>query len=60
MRERAMRDIESAKKTALAEIYAQGGSLATMMAAKILQREVSDQDQARLVEESLAELRSAN
>lgn len=60
MRERAMRDIESAKKTALAEIYAQGASLATMMAAKILQREVSDQDQARLVEESLAELRSAN
>ena len=58
MRERAMRDIESAKKTALAEIYAEAASLATLIAAKILQREVSTDDQARLVEDSLAELRA--
>lgn len=58
LRERAMRDIESAKKTALGEIYGQAASLATMVAGKILQREVSADDQARLVEESLAELRA--
>ncbi|MCB9840549.1 MAG: F0F1 ATP synthase subunit B [Phycisphaeraceae bacterium] len=58
LRERAMRDIESAKKTALGEIYAEAASLATMVAGKILQREVSADDQARLVEESLAELRA--
>lgn len=60
MRERAMRDIESAKKTALGEIYAQSATLATMVAGKILQREVNDRDQSRLVEESLAELRGSN
>lgn len=60
MRERAMRDIESAKKTALGEIYTQSATLATMVAGKILQREVGDADQKRLVEESLAELRSSN
>ena len=60
MRERAMRDIESAKKTALGEIYSQAAGLATSVAAKILQREVGDADQQRLVEESLAELGTAN
>lgn len=60
MRERAMRDIESAKKTALNEIYTQSATLATMVAGKILQREVGDRDQSKLVEESLAELRGAN
>mgnify|MGYP000673696821 CR=1 FL=1 len=58
MRERAMRDIESAKKTALGEIYSQSAALATSIAGKILQREVNDSDQQRLVDESLAELQT--
>lgn len=58
MRERAMRDIESAKKTALGEIYSQSAALATSIAGKILQREVNDSDQQRLLDESLAELQT--
>lgn len=61
MREKAMKDIEGAKRAALAEIYAESTSLATTMAGKILRREVGAGDQQRLVDESLAELgRSRN
>jgi F-type H+-transporting ATPase subunit b len=56
MREKAKRDIESAKKAALGEIYAESVQLATRMAGKILQREVSHGDGDRLLDESLAEL----
>lgn len=56
MREKAKRDIESAKKAALGEIYAESVHLATRMAGKILQREVSRGDGDRLLDESLAEL----
>ncbi|MCC6284586.1 MAG: F0F1 ATP synthase subunit B [Phycisphaerales bacterium] len=58
MRERAMKDIEGAKRAALNEIYADAASLATQVASKILGREVSAGDQQRLVEESLRELKS--
>lgn len=60
MRERAKRDIESAKRSALNEIYSESVAIATLMASKILQREISTDDQAKLVEESLAELASKN
>ncbi|GAB4383275.1 MAG: hypothetical protein Kow0022_02700 [Phycisphaerales bacterium] len=60
MRERAKRDIESAKRSALNEIYSESVAIATLMASKILQREISADDQAKLVEESLAELASKN
>ena len=56
MRERAMRDIEVAKRAAVNEIYQEATSLATIMAGKILGREVQLQDQERLIEESLNEL----
>ncbi|MEM7755288.1 MAG: F0F1 ATP synthase subunit B [Planctomycetota bacterium] len=59
MRERAMRDIDTAKKAALNEIYAESVTLATAIAGKILQREVTVDDQNRLVEESLGELKAA-
>lgn len=59
MRERAMRDIDTAKKAALSEIYAESVNLATAIAGKILQREVTVDDQNRLVEESLDELKAA-
>lgn len=60
MREKAKADIEAAKKQALAEIYSESVMIATAMAGKILQREVTVSDQQRLMDESLAELRSAN
>lgn len=61
MREKVMKDIEGAKRAALAEIYAESTSLATTMAGKILRREVGAGDNQRLVDESLAELgRSRN
>jgi F-type H+-transporting ATPase subunit b len=59
MRERAKRDIETAKRAAIAEIYGEAANLATAAAAKILQREVNPRDQQRLVEESLKELQTS-
>ncbi|MEM7622326.1 MAG: F0F1 ATP synthase subunit B [Planctomycetota bacterium] len=56
LRDKAMRDIEAARKAALNDIYAESVTLATAMAGKILQREVTASDQDRLIEESLAEL----
>ena len=58
MRDQARRDIETASKAALAEVYDQAAVLATSVAGKILQREISAADQQRLVDESLAELSS--
>ena len=56
LRERAMRDIEAAKRAAVNELYAESATLASHMASKILRREVSTDDQRRLVDESLREL----
>jgi F-type H+-transporting ATPase subunit b len=55
---RANADIEAARKAAVAELQAQSASLATEIAGKILRRQVNDQDNARLVQESLQELAS--
>src|SRR5262249_31820493 len=49
MRDRARRDIESAKRAAIGEIYEEAASAATRIAAKILQREVNARDQQRLI-----------
>lgn len=59
MREKARRDIDLAKRAAVAEIQEHATELATRIAGKILQREISPQDQHRLMSESLAELQSA-
>ncbi len=59
MREKAKRDIESAKRAALNEIYDEAANLATAMATKILKREINAGDQQRLVQESLTELQTA-
>ena len=56
MREKAKRDIDQAKRAAVAEIHEKVTDLAMNIAGKILQREISAQDQKRLVSESLAEL----
>lgn len=56
MRSQAMRDIESAKKAAVSELYAQSATLATMLAGKILKRNINAQDHQALIEESLGQL----
>ena len=58
MREKAMRDIENAKRTAVSEVYEQSTQLATIMASKILQRNVQVQDGDRIFQESLRQLQS--
>lgn len=58
MRERAMKDIESAKRAALSEIYAESASLSSLMASKILRREIRPDDQRGLIEESLGQMAS--
>lgn len=60
MRDKARRDIDAARKAAVNELYAEAANLATLMASKVLQREVSDQDNKTLLDESLAELASKN
>ena len=56
MKLRANRDIESAKQQAIAEIHAEASMLATTMAGKILDRQITAEDQARLMDETLREL----
>ena len=56
MKTRARDEIETAKRQALTEIYAQASVLSTMIAGKILEREVRAEDHARLIEESLGQL----
>ncbi|MEO1008027.1 MAG: F0F1 ATP synthase subunit B [Planctomycetota bacterium] len=55
MRERAQRDIDAARRVAVNELYAEFARLSTIMASRILEREVNEQDQARLVEQVLSE-----
>jgi len=56
MKQKATQDIEHAKQAAISALHAEAGQLATAVATKILQREISVTDQQRLVEEALAEL----
>ncbi|MCA9290816.1 MAG: F0F1 ATP synthase subunit B [Phycisphaerales bacterium] len=60
MKDRATRDIEAAKQAAVLALHAEAASLATAVASKILQREVTAADQQRLIDESLRELSSRN
>ncbi len=56
LRDDARRSIEAAKRAALADVYQETAALATAVAEKILERELNEQDQSRLVEETLAEI----
>ncbi len=60
IRQRAQRDIKTAKEQAISEVYAQTAMLATQVAGKILQRQINAEDQQRLVQESLDELARSN
>ena len=50
----ARRNIEAMKKAAVAELYQEAARAATQMAEKILEREVSPQDQQRLVDDAVS------
>lgn len=56
LKNRARTEIESAKKAAISELHAEAAVLAAAIAGKILQREVSVDDQQQLVNEALSEL----
>lgn len=58
-RERANREIENLKAGLSKEVYEQAVKLASMMAEKAIRRQVSIEDHRRLLDESLAELKSA-
>jgi F-type H+-transporting ATPase subunit b len=60
LKDRTLRDIDAAKQQALAEVNAHAAQLATAIARKILQRNITTDDQQRLVDESLAELAKKN
>lgn len=55
MRADARRNIENAKRAALSEIYNEAANVATAVAQRILEREVNESDQQRLVEEAVSE-----
>jgi F-type H+-transporting ATPase subunit b len=57
---RAREEIERAKRDSLDEIYRTTASLATQVAAKVLGREIRQEDHQRLMDESLQELRGKN
>ena len=59
MREKAQKDIDAARRVAVNELYAEAARLSTLIAGKILEREVSEQDQARLVEQALSEFEAS-
>ncbi len=56
MVERARRDIDLAKGSALRELYATSASLATDIAGRILEREISTSDHERLIAEAIDEI----
>ena len=60
MREKALAEIDGAKKQALNELYNESVNLATVMAGKILQRQVTVEDQQRLMDESIEEMKSVS
>jgi F-type H+-transporting ATPase subunit b len=56
LKNRAMREIDGARAASIADLHAQAASLATAIAGRILQREITVEDQQRLVDESLRQL----
>jgi len=58
-RDRLRREIQTAQDQALAEIWSQAGHLATLISAKAIRRQLSEDDHRRLVDEALSELGGA-
>jgi F-type H+-transporting ATPase subunit b len=60
LKDRTLREIEAAKQQAVSEINNHAAELGTAVARKILQRNVTADDQQRLVEQSLSEMAKKN
>ncbi len=56
MKNAATADINAAKKAAIGELHSQASDLAVAIASRILDREISAEDQQALISESLAEM----
>lgn len=59
IRQRAETEIRTAKEQAITEIYAEAATLSTQIAGRILQREISPDDHAQLVQDTLGQLTEA-
>ncbi|MFA7237621.1 MAG: F0F1 ATP synthase subunit B [Phycisphaeraceae bacterium] len=57
-RQLAREEIDRAKQAAVQDLYVVAADLATAVAGKILQRQVTDPDTARLVDQSMQELKT--
>ena len=60
IKDRTLREIDAAQRQAIAEINTHAAELGTAVARKILRRNVTVDDQQRLVDESLAEMAGKN
>jgi F-type H+-transporting ATPase subunit b len=58
-RERATRDIATARDQALADIWGQSANVAVSVAGKVLGKNLGDDDRRRLLDQAIAELPSA-
>lgn len=58
-RQRAQRDIETARDQALVEIWNQSANLAVSVAGKVLDKQLDENDQRRLLDAAIAELPDA-
>ena len=58
-RDRARRDLETAKDQALQELWPQTADLAAMVSTKVIRRTLTAEDHRRFVDEALADLRQA-
>ena len=58
-KERAIKEIETARRQAIQEVYAQAAELSTSIAEKILRRNLNADDQRDLVNQSLQQLQNA-
>jgi F-type H+-transporting ATPase subunit b len=59
IKDRTNRDIEAARRAAVADIHQQAADLATLVAEKILRRNLTASDQEDLVRQSLDQMQSA-
>ncbi len=57
-KERAVKDIEAARRQAIQEIYAEAANLSVAVAERILRRNLNADDQRELVNESLAQMQA--
>jgi F-type H+-transporting ATPase subunit b len=58
-KERAIKEIETARRQAIQDVYAQAAELSTSIAEKILRRNLNADDQRDLVNQSLQQLQNA-